>query len=97
MITDRWTPKAVAIACLIVLLAGFVLEAVPHRHASNADRNCPACQAARQLVGDAPKNDAALLSAPPPARSLPAAPSIERLAGAPAVSSVSPRAPPSAA
>ena len=95
MRTDRLTPKAVALACLAVLLVVFVLEAVPHRHANAADRSCPACQAARQHVGDAPQSDGALVGAPPPARPQPAELAIERLAGAPAASSVSPRAPPS--
>jgi hypothetical protein len=81
----------------MALLFVFVLEAIPHQHASAADRGCPACQAARQHVGDSPQSDGALLAAPAGGRTQPAGPAIERLAGAPSVSSASPRAPPAAA
>jgi hypothetical protein len=93
--SDRLTPRAVALACLVAVLFVFVLEAIPHQHASAADRGCPACQAARQHVGDAPRNDGALLAAPAGGRPQPAEPAIERIAGVPRTSSASPRAPPS--
>ena len=95
--SERLTPKALALACLVALIVVFVLEAIPHQHASAADRGCPACQAARQHVGDAPRATGAVLSAPTCGRPQTAEPAIERLAVAPSVSSASPRAPPSAA
>ena len=96
--TDQLTAKGVVLACVLAVLVVFALEGIPHRHASaSADRSCPACQAARQHVGDAPQSDGTLLASPTFRPSQPAEPAIERLAGAPAVSSASPRAPPSAA
>jgi hypothetical protein len=94
---DRLTTRAAALACLAAVLIVFALEAIPHRHASAADRGCPACQAARQHVGDTPRSACgAPLAVPAAGRPQPAPPVIERLAEVPSVTSVSPRAPPSA-
>ncbi|HSB36907.1 MAG TPA: hypothetical protein VLH41_08510, partial [Thermoanaerobaculia bacterium] len=72
-------------------------DGFPHGHAGGLDdRDCPACQAARQHVGDAPRAAVAVPGAPEFPRPKPAEPCIERLAGPAPVSSASPRSPPHA-
>jgi hypothetical protein len=87
--------RALAVAAILAVVFAFALAGFPHRHAGSlGDRGCPACQAARQHVGDAPRASGALLISPLAERPHPAEPAIERIAAPPPVSSTSPRSPP---
>jgi hypothetical protein len=94
--TDRLNSKAAAIACLLAVFFVFALEGIPHRHASATDQRCPACQAARQHIGEAPRLVDSLPAAPESRGFRPADPSVVRLPGPLVASSASPRSPPSA-
>ncbi|HUM01235.1 MAG TPA: hypothetical protein VL084_03050 [Thermoanaerobaculia bacterium] len=87
--------RALAVAAILAVVLAFAFEGFPHRHEGSLDdRWCPACQAARQHVGDAPRAGVAFLISPVAERPRPAEPAIERLAAPPPVSSTSPRSPP---
>jgi len=89
--------RPVAAAVILAVVLAFAFEGFPHGHARGFDdRDCPACQAARQHVGDAPRAAVAVFDAPASPRPKPAEPAIEQLAGPPPVSSAAPRSPPSA-
>lgn len=82
-------------AALVAVVLTFALEGFPHHHVGGLDdRECPACQAARQHVGDAPRFSGALLISPVAGNPQPAEPAIERISAPPPVSSSSPRSPP---
>ena len=87
--------KAFAVAALLAVVVAFTFEGLPHRHVSGVDdRGCPACQAARQHVSDAPRNAALLAGPPEPVPPRAVEPAVERLVRPPTVSSASPRSPP---
>lgn len=80
---------------LVAVVLAFAFEGFPHRHVSGLDdRECPACQAARQHVGDAPRISCVLPVSPVSGSPQPAAPAIERISAPSFVSSSSPRSPP---
>jgi hypothetical protein len=87
--------RALVVAAILAVVLAFAVEGFPHRHAGSLDdRGCPACQAARQHVGDAPRSAGALLFSPLAGSPRPAEPAIERIFAPPPVSSTSPRSPP---
>jgi len=80
---------------MLALVIVFALEGFPHHHVGGLDdRECPACQAARQHVGDAPRVSGILLVDPAAGRPQTASPAIERTSSPPPVSNTSPRSPP---
>jgi hypothetical protein len=88
--------KALAVAALLAVVVAFAVEGVPHRHSGGLDgRGCPACQASRQHVSDAPRDAQALLTPPGPATPRILEPAVERKAASTPVSGTSPRSPPS--
>ncbi len=94
-VNARTVRRALAVAAILAVVLAFALEDFPHRHAGGLDdRECPACQAARQHVGDAPRVSGVLLISPAAGRPLPATPAIERISSPPPVSNTSPRSPP---
>ncbi len=87
--------RALAVTAILAVVFVLTLEGIPHRHAWGVDDSrCPACQAARQHVGDSPQSASSFLHAPAPERPPAANPAIDRVVGAPVVSSSSPRSPP---
>ncbi len=88
--------RTLAVAAILVIVIVFALEGFPHNHVGSVDgRDCPACQAARQHVGDAPQSSRALLLFTRVGSPLPGEPAIERVSAPSFVSSSSPRSPPS--
>jgi hypothetical protein len=87
--------RALAVTAILAVVLVFSLEGISHHHENGFDgRDCPACQAARQHVGDSPRSASSFLRAPAPERPPVADPAIDRVVGAPVVSSSSPRSPP---
>jgi hypothetical protein len=87
--------RTLAMAALFAVVLTFALEGFPHRHFGGVDdRGCPACQASRQHVSDAPRDGGAVVSPPDPSLPRPCEPAVERIAGPAAVPSASPRSPP---
>ena len=82
-------------AALFAVVLTFAFEGFPHRHIGGLDdRECPACQASRQHVGDAPRISGILPASPVSGIRQPAAPAIERVSSPLSVSNTSPRSPP---
>jgi hypothetical protein len=68
-VNGRALRKAFAVTAFLAVVVAFTFEGLPHRHVSSVDdRGCPACQAARQHVSDAPREAAVLAGPPEPAR-----------------------------
>ncbi len=87
--------RTLALAAMLAIVAVFALEGFPHHHVGGLDdRECPACQAARQHVGDAPQASGVLLVSPVAGSPQTAEPAVERISAPPFVSSSSPRSPP---
>lgn len=94
--SGRALRKALAVAALLAVAVAFAVDVAPHRHAAGLDgRDCPACQAARQQIGDAPRDAGALVSPPDPACPRILEPAVARIAASTSVSGTSPRSPPS--
>jgi len=82
-------------AALVAVVLTFAFEGFPHKHVGGLDdRECPACQAARQHIGDAPRFSGAFLISPVAGSPQPTEPAIERISTRPSVASTSPRSPP---
>ena len=89
--------RTLALAAILAIVVVFTLESIPHREPRGADDGrCPACQAAREHVGDAPGSAGILNRPPEPVRPDAAEPAIEGSFGVEDVPSVSPRSPPAA-
>ena len=87
--------RTLAMAAILAIVIVFALEGFPHHHVDGLDdRECPACQAARQHVVDAPRVSGVLLVEPAAGRPQPPTPAIERISSPPPVSNTSPRSPP---
>jgi hypothetical protein len=87
--------RTLVMAALVAVVLTFAFDGFPHKHVGGLDdRECPACQAARQHVGDTPRFTGALLISPVARRPQPAEPAIERISTPPPVASSSPRSPP---